>query len=325
MTTSPHDDPHETGPSTAPGAIGKARTDSAFSIFHEPWWLDIATDGQWGEARVEQDGSVLGRLPYPCARFYGLRIATMPRLIPALGPAIAALPGKAATTLRRRLDIINALIDQLPEFAYFEQVFDPRVNDAAGFVFRGFIAGTCDCFRIPQGYGPQDVWSRMETGRQQEILDAAGEFRSGPVDDVEELFRLDRAVVRGGNAAERLRSLSRVIGERGVGVILGARDRVGTLRAAIVLVWDSVAAYRLIGVRGANVPDAAESMLLWEAMQIVLPQGRAFDLGAVGSPASLRFLAGFGDYLTPRVGVHRASRQYRLRKVAASIFGTPTV
>src|SRR5208282_6870527 len=81
MTKSPHEDPRGTRPSAAPGAIGDARAGSAFSIFHEPWWLDIATDRQWGEARVEQDGATLGRLPYPLGRFCGFPVSTTPSLI----------------------------------------------------------------------------------------------------------------------------------------------------------------------------------------------------------------------------------------------------
>jgi hypothetical protein len=325
MTKSPYKDPRGTDPSAAPGAIGHAGAASAFSIFHEPWWLDIVTDGDWTEAVVSHEGAVVGRLPYACTRSHGLRVATMPRLVPTLGPAIAALPGKAATSLRRQLEITNALIDQLPDLACFEQVFDPRIHHAAGFVYRGFVEEVSYCFRIPHGLAPQDVWCGMQAGRRQQILDAATELRIDPVDDIEELFRLDGALVRGRNAAKRVRGLLRAIRERDAGMVLGARDRAGALVAAIMLVWDSAATYRLVGVRQTGAQDAVESVLLWEAVQLVSPQKRAFDLGAIGLPASLRFLAGFGDYLTERVAVRRINRQYRLRKTVASLFGVSAV
>jgi hypothetical protein len=298
---------------------------SAFSIFQEPWLLDIVTDGDWAEAVVRHEGAEVGRLPYACSDFYGQRIAMMPHLVPTLGPAIVTLPGKTATTLRRRLEITNGLIDQLPELACFEQVFDPRVSDAAGFVYRGFVVGTSYGFRIPQARAAETIWCGMQAARREQILGAAAAFRIQPVDDIEEVLRLDRAVARGKGVAERLRKLVQAVGERGVGMILGARDECGVLGAAVVLVWDKVATYRLVGARGAGVPEAAESLLLWEAMQLMLPQQRAFDLGAVGSAGSLRFLAGFGDYLVQRVQVRRATPGYRWRKAVAAMVGVAAV
>ena len=245
----------------------------------------------------------------------------MPRLVCTLGPALCALPGKAATSLRRRLEITNGLIDQIPDLAYFTQVFDPSVKDAAAFVYRGFVVGVADCFRIPPGLAPQDVWCGMQAARRQEILDAGTEFRVGPVDDREELFALDRSLVRGRAEAERTRRVMRATGEHDAGLILGARDRSGVLCAAIVLVWDSVAAYRLIRARRPGTPQAVESLLLWESISRVLPRGLAFDFGGARSLASLRFLAGFGDYLIPCVSVQRVTMGYRVRKAMASMIG----
>ena len=34
------------------------------TIFHESWWLDIATEGRYEVVEVTQNGEVLGRLPY---------------------------------------------------------------------------------------------------------------------------------------------------------------------------------------------------------------------------------------------------------------------
>ncbi len=38
------------------------------SIFHEPWWLDIATQGQWQMARVQRAGETVGEMPYAILR-----------------------------------------------------------------------------------------------------------------------------------------------------------------------------------------------------------------------------------------------------------------
>ena len=309
-------------PPTSRPAPATLIAEPSLSIFQQPWWLDAAADRNWGEAVVRDNAIVVGRLPYPIGTRFGLPVSTLTRLIPTLGPAIQTMPGKAATAFKRRLEITHALIDQLPQFAFFAQTFDHRITDAAAFVHRGFVATAADCFRIPQGRTPQDVWCSMQAARRQQIVDAASEFRIEPVDDVDELFRLDRRFAHGNDAVQRVHQLFQSISERDAGIILGARDRRGTLVAALVVVWESVNAHRLVAVRRADAPENAESMLLWEAMRRVLPRGLAFDFGMVESLASLRYLAGFGDYLTPRIGVRRVTKEFRLRKAVLSMFGT---
>ncbi len=40
----------------------------AHSIFHEPWWLDIATEGEWKMARVVRGKEMLGEMPSAIGR-----------------------------------------------------------------------------------------------------------------------------------------------------------------------------------------------------------------------------------------------------------------
>lgn len=295
-----------------------------FSIFHEPWYLDIATGGTWSEAVVSHSGQVVGRLPYVYGRRYGLRVATLPWLVPTLGPAIAALPGKNATGLRRRLSISNALIDQLPELGMFEQVFDPRIIDAIAFMYRGFVVGTSDCFRIPAELTTDLVWQGMESDRREELLPLRREFRIDPIIDANQMLSLDVRCVPDRDEAERFRRLMWAASNRRCGCMLGAYDRTGTLHAALALVWDASAAYRLLSVCRTSAPRAAMTALLWGAICEVLPHGRALDFGSTQEGSEVRFLAGFGDYLTPRIHVRRVNAAYRLRKAICSASGLAT-
>jgi hypothetical protein len=55
------------------------------TIFHEPWWLDIACDGDYREAIVVIDGKTVGRLPYRRrSQFPGLNTLGMPNLVHVL-------------------------------------------------------------------------------------------------------------------------------------------------------------------------------------------------------------------------------------------------
>ena len=57
------------------------------TIFHESWWLDITTYGQFQMVEVAENGQVVGRMPYVLRRKAGLAFSNMPMLTHFLGPA----------------------------------------------------------------------------------------------------------------------------------------------------------------------------------------------------------------------------------------------
>jgi hypothetical protein len=78
------------------GEMSNGVTDIALipTIFHQPWWLDIATRGQWAEVECIHNGSAVGRMPYLCRNRLWFKTSDMPMLSHFLGPAVN--PGGAA-------------------------------------------------------------------------------------------------------------------------------------------------------------------------------------------------------------------------------------
>lgn len=58
------------------------------TVFHEPWWLDAVSPGQWNEATVMSNGEVVARLPYVIKRVMGITGIGMPPLTHVLGPQL---------------------------------------------------------------------------------------------------------------------------------------------------------------------------------------------------------------------------------------------
>ena len=83
-------------PSAVPLAapLVSSRAGGAHSIFHEKWWLDIATEGEWKMARVLRGKEVLGEMPYAMARIGMWRVSHLPPLTRTLGPVIMPLGGR---------------------------------------------------------------------------------------------------------------------------------------------------------------------------------------------------------------------------------------
>src|SRR5262245_6318407 len=93
------------------------------TVFHEYWWLNAISKGDFEEVSVTSDGKTIGRLPFAVQRQMGLKRFRMPHLTHALGPWIDCGSGKEQTRLLRRLSIARDLISKLPRFDYFKQAY----------------------------------------------------------------------------------------------------------------------------------------------------------------------------------------------------------
>jgi len=293
------------------------------SIYHEGWFLDAATDGRWGEARVTDVGGLVGRLPYALATCAGLAVSRMPSLIRTLGPEIPALAGKPATVLRRRLEITHALIDQLPPVADFYQVFDPRITEAVAFTQRGFGVNLGYAFWNERGRTEEEMWNAMTAEPRRHLRNAASRFAIEQLADISEFCRFyDENLGGGGNfhGSERMHRVLKTVIDHQSGMLLGARTTKGDLVAAIGIIWDDVAVRNFVGSRRSGLSGAGP-LLLWEAMRVACSMGLAFDFDGAASPGTFEFLLGMGGTLVTRLRVRRSTLGFKAARTCAGIVG----
>src|SRR5687768_13946776 len=106
-----------------PESASKARyrrlcaTEPSIPIFSRDWWLDaVCDDGYWDAVVVEQDGEMVGAMPYWARNRWHLTLLSQPRLTQTLGPWVRARSTKYANALAEQKDIMQTLIGRLPRF-----------------------------------------------------------------------------------------------------------------------------------------------------------------------------------------------------------------
>jgi hypothetical protein len=304
---------------------GAASSVPAFSIYHEKWWLDAVTDGNWREALVTENGVVVGRMPYSLERRLGFRVSGMPSLVRTLGPAIIPAVGSTGALLARRIEITNALIDQLPRFDWFEQLFDPRIKEAVVFAQRGFTVGQTYTFLIPSGRTEDQLWEGVTFKTRNHIRKAAKTLTVAPRVEPDEFCRFyseNLGAERNFHGSERLRRLVAEILDRAAGTVLGARTSDGTLAAAVCIVWDAAAARYLLATRRTDLAGGGATMLLiWEAIRLACQRAIGFDFDGITSLGMLEFLAAFGGDLASRLRVRRRSWRFALAQAGLASIG----
>lgn len=292
----------------------------AFSIFHEPWWLDAVTDGNWRQVEVRQGGTVVGTMPFILDQRFGCDISMMPLMTRTLGPVVKPGTGKPASEFRRRTEIIEQLIEQLPKASVFEQRFDPAITDVLKFQEAGFTCSVEYTFRTQPGQSAADMWSSMLDKTRNLIRGATKDgLTASRIDDADLFCDFYESMLqdRGRQNLYTTAAMQRTCREalrRDAGAALGAYDSDGVLQAAIFLVWDKSTSYYLLTTRQPKAHSGAVSLLLWQGMQDAAAAGRVFDFDGIATPGIAKFLSGFGGSLQTRMTVSKTEMAFRVRR-----------
>ena len=288
------------------------------TVFHEPWWLDIVTRGQWLEAEVREDGRLIGRLPYQPARRYGHTRIGLPPLTHFLGPAVDEGAGSRQARWLKRASVTRELIRGLPRSAWFWQKFHRGVTDVVPFQAERFETAVQFTFEIDPE--PEDVlWAALRDKHRNVIRKARERFSVQELRDSEEFaFFYDHNLEERGHAAwvqrDVMTNLLAAAVEHDAGKMLGLRDPHGNLAAAVFCPSDGHASYYMLSTRRGDSGNGAVPLLIWEAIRSAARSGRVFDFDGLSTDRAVGLYAGFGGRTSPRYVSARspATRMMRL-------------
>ena len=292
---------------------------NAFSIFHEPWWLDITAGGCWHVARCVRNGRVLAEMTYLDTRRGIWRVSGLPMLTRTLGPVDFLDEAKPVEQARNRLSVLEELIDQLPSFHRFYQSFDPRIKDALAFQIRGFELKQSYTYRIAAERTAEEVWKGMRYQTRNSIRSAFSHVSVRTIEEPAEFvafYGKSQEERKRGNmySPEAMERLAEACLTRHAGRLLGAYSHSGQLVAAVSFVWDRHSMYYLLSSRAKLAHPGSVSLLLWHGIQDALQRGIIFDFDGIASPGVLRFLSSFGGVLVPRIGIERLKPSYSVAR-----------
>jgi len=144
------------------GGAALSNSGLAPTIFHEDWWLDAATNGQYEVAEVASGGSVLGRLPYRVTSRFGMKWCAAPELTYFLGPAVDEGTGNVYTRFMRKMEITitRDLIRKLPRASFTQIKCHGGVNDVIAFQTEGMQTTVRFTYEI-RPKQPDELWDNI--------------------------------------------------------------------------------------------------------------------------------------------------------------------
>jgi hypothetical protein len=302
---------------TARGDAGPARfsgTPLSPTIFHEPWWMEIACDGDYQEATVAADGVVVARLPYKVLRkTLGVTVLGMPTMTHVLGPAIDESGG--GSSLRRHvrnIGVTSQLLAQLPRCTHISFRLHGDITDTLAFDAAGFTNGVNFTVEIPPD-SPDGLWRQMRDKTRNVIRRAQENLtvtESGSSWDFITFYE-NNLTSKNRYSMDLCRQIIDNSLIRDVGRMLYACDPRGDVKAAVFCVWDAKREYYFMSTRSADANSGAISLLIWSAIQHASSKGLIFDMDGVhvvgNTLPNLHLVTGFGGALKPRWTVRKSS------------------
>lgn len=300
------------------------------TLFHEPWWLEIATGGRYAVAEVLDKGMVVGRLPYyPKHKWGGVLIADLPPLTHFLGPAVIDCGGKPNKIFSYRQEVTKELILKLPRAASFYVKCHRGVSDVVAFQGVGFRAGV----QFTQELLPRpldEIWQNMRSKARQAINGARALHEITTGSDPDLFMRFYATFIEKNKGEINFMDndvhakLIRACLERGRGKIYEAREHNGDLAAAIFCAWDEVASYYLLTSRIPAAHHGVTLLLVWEAINEAVKRGQIFDFDGISSEGGARAANNFSPTLSPRFTALRESPSMRILRSVKSLIAPQT-
>jgi lipid II:glycine glycyltransferase (peptidoglycan interpeptide bridge formation enzyme) len=208
---------------------------------------------------------------------------------------------------------MTELIEGLPPYDTFTQHFHYSVSNWLPFYWRGFQQTTRYTYVLEHLDDLDALWTGLRENirrgirKAQKLVAIRDDLGLDVFQDLNEMtFR--RQGLPMPYTRDVVARIDRSCAERGCRRILVAEDAQKRLHAGVYLVWDSRAAYYLIGGADPELRNSgAMSLLMWEAIQFASTVTKTFDFeGSMLEPVE-RFFRSFGADQKPYFRVTRTT------------------
>ena len=291
--------------------------ETSIPIFSQAWWLDAVAGEAWDLCLVENGEEIVASMPNVTKKRYGFTLLSHPPLTQNLGPWLKPSQAKYSKMLSQQKDWMQALMDQLPKYDYFNQNWHYSQTNWLPFYWRGFEQTTRYTYVIEDLSDLDRLWDGLEAKIRTDIRKAENKVGVKVKTDlpIEEFIALNEMTfVRQGMTMPYSKNFVKNLAEKAMQRkqcrwFIG-QDADGQNHAGVLIIWDAQSAYYLLG--GGN-PDlrnsGATSLCVWEAIKFASTVTRRFDFeGSMIEPIE-RFFRGFGAVQKPYyVVTHKPSK-----------------
>ena len=298
-------------------------TENSIPLFSQAWWLDaVAGENNWDVVIIERNKEIIASMPFMLTKRLGVISLSQPKLTQSLGPWIKETNSKYAKRLSLEKDLMNELIDKLPEFDIFQQNWNLNMTNWLPFFWKGFAQTTRYTYILPLISDSKKLWEGLQDNIRSDIKKAQNKYKLSVRSDlpIRDFIKLQQKTFERQNIAmqiplDLIERLDQECSKRKIRKMMIAVDEMGRHHAGIYIVWDHQSAYYLMSGGDPLLRNSgATSYLLWEAINFASSVTASFDFeGSMMEPIE-RFFRAFGAKQTPYFSISKIkSRRLRIK------------
>jgi len=241
---------------------------------------------QWDVLLCEENGKIVGAMPYYIAKKYGFKIVVQLKGAQYTGvwldyPKEIRLHERYSFEKR----VINNLIDQLEglNISHYSQNFHYSFTNWLPFYWRGFQQTTRYTYRINNLNDLEKCFENFSYAKQKHIKKENNDLLIDFSISAGEFYDFHKKCLKQKNATieysqELLLSIYDESAKREQGKIIALKDNSGNFHSALFFAWDKNSAYALISAINPQFKsDGTSTKMFWEAIKFVSDKTKVFD------------------------------------------------
>ncbi|MEX2359671.1 MAG: GNAT family N-acetyltransferase [Gammaproteobacteria bacterium] len=276
--------------------------------------------GGWEQVEVRVGDELRARWPFVRRQVLGGTVLGAPPLTKWSGPWIARSESdKIATIYGRTGELLEQLIQELPDYSWFSQNLHRDVEYWLPLYWHGFQIESRVSYVLPDCSDLERVWAGCEETARRQIKKARRSLSVGEIDSAQLVDMVRKTYLRQEKgmsvSPEIVESVVDATVRRSVGAPVGVFDERGQVHAAALFVWDDRSMYYVLGGGDPELRNSgAASLAMWDGIRRAGELGVAFDFEGSMVAGIERFFRRFGACQALHSHVSRGSSVMRLAK-----------
>lgn len=297
-------------------------------MFHQPWWLDAVTSGNW-EVGISTNGNgdIIAAMPYSLTKKYFRLAALQPFLTPYLGILFFYPPDldKRVSVYSFENEHSKRIIEQLPKYLLYQRhAFSIDFKNWFPFYYKGFSQSSRYTYILSDIKNTELMLQGMTNNLKRQIRNAQKNCSVHETDNIHHVFDLTKETLRFKNVKyamrnEVLEKLDHELSVRGQRKILIAKNEEGVILSGLYLCWDSRQAYLLgLGMKRNYSSSNSVKLVIWESIRIASEFVDTYNFEGSMVPEVETVFRSFGGEMTPYFEIRKYKN--RLIRILLGLF-----